>query len=147
MDALQHNSLPATDRRSTNFACRVQLCNTTSCLIPIADALPLRESHISDRERLHFSSSGSWCSGITSASHAEGPGFKSQWVHFVAAMARFAFSIELQPDFDADRKSQRRGSNPRPSAYEADALPLSYIGATLCATNQRFSRSTNFPGG
>ena len=24
---------------------------------------------------------GSWCSGITSASHAEGPGFKSQWVH------------------------------------------------------------------
>ena len=23
---------------------------------------------------------GSWCSGITSASHAEGPGFKSQWV-------------------------------------------------------------------
>ena len=25
---------------------------------------------------------GSWCSGITSASHAEGPGFKSQWVHF-----------------------------------------------------------------
>ena len=26
------------------------------------------------------------------------------------------------------RLSQRRGSNPRPSAYEADALPLSYIG-------------------
>ena len=24
---------------------------------------------------------GSWCSGITSTSHAEGPGFKSQWVH------------------------------------------------------------------
>ena len=24
--------------------------------------------------------------------------------------------------------SQRRGLNPRPSAYEADALPLSYIG-------------------
>ena len=27
-----------------------------------------------------FFSSGTWCSGITSASHAEGPGFKSQWV-------------------------------------------------------------------
>ena len=26
------------------------------------------------------------------------------------------------------KRSQRRGSNPRPSAYEADALPLSYIG-------------------
>ena len=25
---------------------------------------------------------GSWCSGITSASHAEGPGFKSKCVHF-----------------------------------------------------------------
>ena len=30
--------------------------------------------------------SGSWCSGITSASHAEGPGFKSQWVHFAFQM-------------------------------------------------------------
>ena len=27
---------------------------------------------------------GSWCSGITSASHAIGPGFKSQWVELVA---------------------------------------------------------------
>ena len=26
---------------------------------------------------------GTWCSGITSASHAEGPGFKSQCVHFM----------------------------------------------------------------
>ena len=25
---------------------------------------------------------GTWCSGITSTSHAEGPGFKSQCVHF-----------------------------------------------------------------
>ena len=25
---------------------------------------------------------GLWCSGITSASHAEGPGFKPQWVQF-----------------------------------------------------------------
>ena len=29
----------------------------------------------------HVSSLGTWCSGITSASHAEGPGFKSQCVH------------------------------------------------------------------
>ena len=26
---------------------------------------------------------GSWCNGITSASHAEGPGFKSQCVHMI----------------------------------------------------------------
>ena len=30
-----------------------------------------------------FQQMGTWCSGITSASHAEGPGFKSQCVHFV----------------------------------------------------------------
>ena len=30
-----------------------------------------------------------------------------------------------------EKVSQRRGSNPRPSAYEADALPLSYIGDWL----------------
>ena len=29
---------------------------------------------------------GTWCSGITSASHAEGPGFKSQCVHSCAAV-------------------------------------------------------------
>ena len=32
----------------------------------------------SNRRRL----SGTWCSGITSASHAEGPGFNPQCVHF-----------------------------------------------------------------
>ena len=29
----------------------------------------------------HQALKGTWCSGITSASHAEGPGFKSQCVH------------------------------------------------------------------
>ena len=29
-----------------------------------------------------FLSTGTWCSGITSASHAEGPGFNPQCVHF-----------------------------------------------------------------
>ena len=37
---------------------------------------------------------GSWCSGITSASHAEGPEFKSQWVHFL-------FSSGTQRAYDA----------------------------------------------
>ena len=31
---------------------------------------------------VHHLLKGTWCSGITSASHAEGPGFKSQCVHF-----------------------------------------------------------------
>ena len=36
---------------------------------------------------------GTWCSGITSASHAKGPGFKSQCVHlFVGHPARAALT-------------------------------------------------------
>ena len=32
-----------------------------------------------------FSLKGTWCSGITSASHAEGPGFNPQCVHAMLA--------------------------------------------------------------
>ena len=39
--------------------------------------------------------------------------------------AKKLFQGERPPETD----SQRRGSNPRPSAYEADALLLSHIGA------------------
>ena len=38
------------------------------------------ESH-GVHSRVALKSQGTWCSGITSASHAEGPGFKSQCVH------------------------------------------------------------------
>ena len=40
----------------------------------------LPESVVSARQ-MQYTSLGTWCSGITSASHAEGPGFKSQCVH------------------------------------------------------------------
>ena len=37
---------------------------------------------------------GTWCSGITSASHAEGPGFKSQCVHlYLHGSALFHFGV------------------------------------------------------
>ena len=35
----------------------------------------------------HEAHAGTWCSGITSASHAEGPGFKSQCVHIFCPAA------------------------------------------------------------
>ena len=35
---------------------------------------------------------GLWCSGITSASHAEGPGFKSRQVHFLQSAGSFVLS-------------------------------------------------------
>ena len=38
-------------------------------------------------------SEGSCCSGITSASHAEGPGFKSQWVHIVVNRSLLNYAI------------------------------------------------------
>ena len=41
--------------------------------------------------------------------------------------AKKLFQGERPPETD----SQRRGSNPRPSTYEADALPLSYIGTRM----------------
>ena len=41
-------------------------------------------------------------------------------------------SIPLKANYQIP-KSRRRGSNPRPPAYEADALPLSYIGTRLQA--------------
>ena len=40
---------------------------------------------ISLNTRNEYCQRGTWCSGITSASHAEGPGFKSQCVHFTVA--------------------------------------------------------------
>ena len=40
----------------------------------------LPESVVSARQ-MQYTSLGTWCSGITSASHVEGPGFKSQCVH------------------------------------------------------------------
>ena len=86
---------------------------------------------------------GSWCSGITSASHAEGPGFKSQWVHFSRTSASWMPSLRLEAQ-GGERRSGRRcgppatpraqgnsphwGLNPGPSVYKTDALPLSYRG-------------------
>lgn len=32
---------------------------------------------------------------------------------------------------ETKKESQQRGLNPRPSAYKADALPLSYIGCVI----------------
>ena len=48
------------------------------------------------KSNCHFrlSAWGTWCSGITSASHAEGPGFKSQCVHFLCIPC--IYLVELQ---------------------------------------------------
>ena len=39
---------------------------------------------------------GTWCSGITSASHAEGPGFKSQCVH-ILSLRKLHCSFSILP--------------------------------------------------
>ena len=48
----------------------------------LANAGRLRRNAIHRLSMLLPMQMGTWCSGITSASHAEGPGFKSQCVHF-----------------------------------------------------------------
>ena len=48
----------------------------------LTNASSLRSNAIHPLSMLLPMQMGTWCSGITSASHAEGPGFKSQCVHF-----------------------------------------------------------------
>ena len=52
-------------------------------------------------------SRGTWCSGITSASHAEGPGLKSQCVHLLVGQ-RIFFSLVFAQRYEAPRGSVPR---------------------------------------
>ena len=57
---------------------------------------------------------GTWCSGITSASHAEGPGFKSQCVQSnlefcVLAIARRRQLLEIVARGNANQKHGAHG--------------------------------------
>ena len=52
----------------------------------LANAGRLRRNAIHRLSMLLPMQMGTWCSGITSASHAEGPGFKSQCVHFAVVL-------------------------------------------------------------
>lgn len=45
--------------------------------------------------KTHSHTWGTWCSGITSASHAEGPGFKSQCVHLFWYLHNLHCTIQL----------------------------------------------------
>ena len=44
-------------------------------------------------------SPGTWCSGITSASHADGPGFKSQCVHIIMSQAACDLGIQARAEW------------------------------------------------
>ena len=48
--------------------------------------IKIRASEFVETTARSASAWGTWCSGITSASHAEGPGFKSQCVHFAVVL-------------------------------------------------------------
>ena len=63
---------------------------------------------------------GTWCSGITSAPHAEGTGFKSQCVHFSHWVLQIhgAFECTSMP------RSTTRESNLEPPALQANALSI-----------------------
>ena len=56
--------------------------------------------------KTHSHTWGAWCSGITSASHAEGPGFKSQCVH--------CFQLECERGRPQSVCFRERGCDPAP---------------------------------
>ena len=92
---------------------------------------------------------GTWCSGITSASHAEGPGLKSQCVQtskclFLRCIVWRRELQELHPQEDSDQywphgvvvshplcMRKALGSNPSVSTFASDAW------STLCLASQR----------
>ena len=61
---------------------------------------------------------GLWCSGITSASHAEGPGFKSQQVHFFYSNFR-----------NLERKSGSIGAAKMDSSAKRSGAVVSVLGS------------------
>ena len=78
---------------------------------------------------------GTWCSGITSASHADGPGFKSQCVHLIIFGKHenaSSYNFSLQKEFacilsltGCRKKRQRGDSNPcgqSPMDFESISL-------------------------
>jgi hypothetical protein len=85
------------------------------------------------------STTGMWCSGITSALHAEGPGFEPRRLHFEGCLRS-----TLQFAVNSCKRSRQWGSNPRPYAYEAHALPLSYTGDS--SDRDLFRTSVYMPG-
>ena len=63
--------------------CRFESCRGHYCMIVSGHQCMAGRAHAQLRPAtpMHQSLKGTWCSGITSAPHAEGPGFKSQCVH------------------------------------------------------------------
>jgi hypothetical protein len=82
---------------------------------------------------------GTWCSGITSASHAEGPWFKSQCVHVLESLRPVARRKDNWPRgvtaSTLDSESSDRGSHPREAfpdreKYGRPHLPAYGVGST-----------------
>ena len=65
--------------------CRFESCRGHSCMLVSGQQCMAGRAHAQLRPATPMQQSlkGTWCSGITSAPHAEGPGFKSQCVHLL----------------------------------------------------------------
>jgi hypothetical protein len=69
---------------------------------------------------------GTWCNGMTSASHAEGPGLESQWVHFVIHMPR---SSRVAPELRARIPAALSCTSPltqslQPNVWHSDSIHI-----------------------
>jgi hypothetical protein len=84
---------------------------------------------------------GTWCSGITSASHAEGPGFKSQCVHMLGSLRPVARRRDHWPrgvtastlySESSDRGSNPRGAFPDRKTHGKPHFPPIIFGTAEC---------------
>jgi hypothetical protein len=81
-----------------------------------------------------FDQIGTWCSGVTSASHAEGPGLKSQCVHFVIHMPS---STGVAPELRARIPAALSCTTPltqslQPNVWHSDVIHI--VAQTLATT-------------
>ena len=80
---------------------------------------------------------GTWCSGITSASHAEGPGFKSQCVHFSTGLSKKR--LPRLSRTTAHSKSTRGGTRTRNLLLRREApYPLGHTSSYRSLPNMCF---------
>ena len=100
--------------------CSKQGCGALQvCVRP---CMPMHACRYADHQEIIFATptphslKGTWCSGITSAPHAEGPGFKSQCVHAYQLISPHVPMPSAWPPQSIDATGQR----PVKPSFEAE---------------------------
>ena len=88
---------------------------------------PLVSQVTSQTRTFHSNTAGSWCSGITSALHAEGPGFKSRRIHFLFLSTpprqRFTYHTSAVVGLEPTTSQKCYQTNRPPHVTEYNSIP------------------------